>query len=144
MLFNPSRDEARRFFITTWQKHQAGQNLAGLERITLAILLAHPEYHRYLVEDQLDHDWLPEHGETNPFLHISMHLAVEEQLSIDQPVGVSSLYMALCKAVVDEHAAKHEMMDGLAEMIWQAQRHRTAADPAVYLEILRKKISTAR
>ncbi|SFN17315.1 protein of unknown function [Formivibrio citricus] len=139
MLFTPSRDEARRFFIAVWQKHQTGQPLADLERMTLAILLDHPEYHRYLVEDQVDHDWRPEHGETNPFLHIGMHLAIEEQLSIDQPPGIRPLYQALCQALADEHAARHEMMDGLAEMIWQAQRNRTAPDPAIYLEVLRKK-----
>ncbi len=144
MLFTPSRDEARRFFVTVWQKHQTGQALAALERMTLAILLDHPEYQRHLLEDKLDHDWRPEHGETNPFLHIGMHLAIEEQLSIDQPVGVRALYQALCQVLADEHAAKHEMMDGLAEMIWQAQRNHTAPDPAIYLDVLRKKTGTQK
>jgi len=139
MLFSPSRDEARRFFISVWQKRNAGQPLADIERITLAIMLDHPEYHRYLSEDQIDHDWRPEHGETNPFLHIGMHLAIEEQLSIDQPQGIRALYQTLCEQHGSEHAAKHAMLDGLAEMIWQAQRNHAAPDPQVYLEILRKK-----
>ncbi len=139
MLFTPSREEARRFFISVWQKQQAGQALADLERMTLAILLDHPEYHRYLSEDLLDHDWRPEQGETNPFLHIGMHLAIEEQLSIDQPAGIRALYQALCEKHGSEHAAKHAMLDGLGEMIWQAQRHNAAPDPLVYLEILKKK-----
>ncbi|MDR3412791.1 MAG: DUF1841 family protein [Formivibrio sp.] len=139
MLFTPSRDEARRFFIAVWQKHSSGQPLADIERITLAVLLDHPEYQRYLNESQLDHDWRPEQGETNPFLHIGMHLAIEEQLSIDQPAGIRALYQLLCQKLGSEHAAKHEMLDGLAEMIWQAQRQNTAPDPQIYLDILKRK-----
>ncbi len=139
MLFTPSRDEARRFFINVWQKHLSGQALADIERMTLAILLDHPEYHRFLHEDLLDHDWRPEHGETNPFLHIGMHLAIEEQISIDQPAGIKALFQSLCQKTGSEHTAKHEMIDGLGEMIWQAQRNNTAPDPMLYLEILRKK-----
>ncbi|GHD55782.1 DUF1841 family protein [Jeongeupia chitinilytica] len=140
MLFNPSRDEARRFFIQSWQKHTAGAPLADLERIVVAVLLRHPEYHRYLSEDYLDRDWPPEVGETNPFLHLSMHLAIEEQLSIDQPLGVKAQYTALCAACGDEHSAQHQMMDGLGEMIWHAQRSQSAPDPAIYLDILRTKV----
>ena len=140
MLFNPGRDEARRFFITVWQKHQAGAPLADLERMTLAILLAHPEYQRHLSEDQVDRDWLPENGETNPFLHIGMHLAIEEQRSIDQPAGVKALFGQLCQLTGSEHEAQHAMMDGLAEMIWQAQRSGVSPDPTVYLDILRRKL----
>lgn len=141
MLFNPSRDEARRFFISVWQKYQSQQTLADIERLTLAILLDHPEYHAHLHEDQVDHDWRPEHGETNPFLHIGMHLAIEEQVSIDQPAGVRALFESLTQKLGDEHAARHAMMDGLGEMIWQAQRNNTAPDPAVYLDILRQKLA---
>lgn len=141
MLFNPSREEARRFFINVWQKHQRSEILAQAERITLAILLDHPEYQRHLTEAALDRDWQPENGETNPFLHLSMHLAIAEQLSINQPVGISALHQALCKKIGDEHAVLHEMMDGLAEMIWLAQRYNTPPDPAVYLDVLRRKLA---
>lgn len=140
MLFTPSRDEARRFFILTWQKYHSGQALADIERLTLAILLDHPEYHPFLKEELLDHDWKPEHGDTNPFLHIGMHLAIEEQLSIDQPAGIKALFQALLHKTGDAHTAKHEMIDGLAEMLWQAQRHLTAPDPITYLDILRSRI----
>lgn len=144
MLFTPSRDEARRFFIGVWQKHLSGQPMAEIERMTLAILLDHPEYHRYLHEDWLDRDWMPEHGETNPFLHIGMHLAIEEQLSINQPAGVRVLFQALCDKTGSRHDAGHAMIDGLGEMIWKAQRHNTAPDPAVYLEILARKAGMER
>ncbi len=138
-MFNPSRDQARRFFIDVWQKHTAGAPLADIERSTLAILLDHPEYHKHLNESGVAHDWRPADGKTNPFLHLGMHLAIEEQLSIDQPAGIRALFVALRDKFGDAHAAKHEMMDGLAEMIWQAQRNRSAPDPQVYLDVLRKK-----
>ncbi|KAF0812573.1 hypothetical protein IGB42_02862 [Andreprevotia sp. IGB-42] len=144
MLFNPSREQARRFFVGTWRKFQAGQPLEDLEKLIAGVLARHPEYHGYLAEEYLDRDWPPEHGETNPFLHISMHLAVEEQLSIDQPAGVKAAYAALCQATGDEHVAMHEMIEGLGEMIWQAQRHGHAPDPATYLDVLRQRLNTLR
>ncbi|TJZ75693.1 DUF1841 family protein [Chitiniphilus eburneus] len=136
-MFNPSRDEARRFFIESWQKHQAAAPLTDLELMTVGVLLRHPEYHPFLSLDYLDRDWPPEFGETNPFLHVSMHLAIEEQLSIDQPAGVRALHRALCEKLGDEHAALHAMTEGLAEMIWQAQRQGMPPDPDRYLDVLR-------
>lgn len=144
-MFNPSRDEARQFLFGAWQKHQQSQPLTDLERITLAVLIRHPEYHRIFdkPDQYAGRDYLPEFGETNPFLHISMHLAIEEQLSIDQPFGIRSLYGALCSKTGDEHAAQHEMMDCLAEMIWQAQKSGTGPDGSLYLECMRRKAGLA-
>ena len=75
-MFNPSRDEARNFFIGVWQKHGSGAPLTDIERTTLAILLDHPEYHEHLRQPEryLEQDWHPEQGQTNPFLHLMMHL----------------------------------------------------------------------
>jgi hypothetical protein len=76
---------------------------------------------------------------TNPFLHLSMHLSISEQLSIDQPAGVKLRYLALAARLGDEHAAQHAVMDCLAEMIWQAQRQNLPPDALAYLECLDKK-----
>ena len=141
MLFNPTRDEARHFFIEAWRKYQAHEPLTDQEKITAAILERHPEYHGFLSADYVDQDWPVEYGETNPFLHISMHLAIAEQLSIDQPHGIRALHEQLVNAAGDEHAALHWMMEGLGEMLWQAQRYNLPPDPATYLQILRKKAS---
>ncbi len=140
-MFNPSRDQARQFLFDTWAKHSQGAPLTDLERIALAVIARHPEYHPLLSkpEQYVDRDYPPEFGETNPFLHISMHLAIEEQLSIDQPRGVLALYGELCKKLGDEHDAQHEMMDCLAEMIWHAQRNGTGPDAAIYLGCMRRK-----
>ena len=96
-MFAPSREDARRFFFDTWQKQQAGHPLSDLEKLLASVIAAHPEYHAVLSrpEQFRDREWQPEQGETNPFMHMSMHLAVEEQLSIDQPFGIRHLYKQL-------------------------------------------------
>lgn len=81
-------------------------------------------------------EYFPEMGETNPFLHMSLHLSILEQLSIDQPPGILAAYQALLNKHGDEHPAQHDLMDCLAETIWQAQRDRAAPDGAKYLERL--------
>lgn len=139
-MFDPSRDQARTFLFDLWAKHRASQALTPLESLALSVVLEHPEYQRVL-EDRsryLDREWRPEGGETNPFLHISMHLAIEEQLSIDQPPGIRAAVRSL-EARLGPHEARHEVMDCLAEMVWQAQRNRAPFDNAAYLDCLARK-----
>ena len=134
-MFNPTRDQAREFLFDTWAKHRAGAELTQLESLTLAIVLEHPEYHAFLEDREryLDRDWKPEGGETNPFLHLQMHLAIEEQVSIDQPPGIRAAIEALATRLGSMHDARHAVLDCLAEMIWQAQRNGTGFDNAAYL-----------
>ena len=139
-MFNPTRDQSRQFVFDVWEKHRAGAALSPLESLTLSILMEHPEY-RPVLEDReryLDRDWKPEGGETNPFLHIAMHLAIEEQLSIDQPPGIRAAVEAL-SAKRGEHGARHEVMECLAEMVWQAQRHGAAFDNTAYLDCIERR-----
>jgi len=145
-MFNPSRDQVRRFFFDAWAKYRAGQPLAGAEQPALQAILAHPEYHAMLDDPEryLEHDYPPELGKTNPFLHLSMHLALAEQLSIDQPAGVRDRHHRLLERCGDAMRAEHEMMDCLAEMIWQSQRSGVPYDPAGYLECLDRKAHDAR
>jgi hypothetical protein len=140
-VFAPSRDEARRFVIDAWAKYRAGRPLSDLERIMVGIVAMHPEYHALLADDGrgIDRDWRPEDGETNPFLHLSLHLAVAEQLSIDQPPGIRAHFARLAAARGDEHAALHAVLDCLGEVLWRAQRDRTAPDATVYLGCLERQ-----
>jgi len=140
-MFNPSRSQAREFLFDLWEKHRAGAALTAIESMALAIVLEHPEYHRYLGDREryLDRDWKPEGGETNPFLHLQMHLAIEEQLSVDQPPGIRATVEALASRRGSMHDARHDVMDCLAEAIWNAQRHGAAFDNASYLDCLRRK-----
>jgi hypothetical protein len=140
-MFQPSRDEARAFLFDVWDKHAAGAPLTPLEQIALAIVLEHPEYHAILGhrERYLDREWKPEGGETNPFLHLQMHLAIEEQLSIDQPPGIRAAVEALAHRRGSMHDARHEVMDCLAEVIWNAQRHGAGFDNAAYIDCVKRR-----
>ena len=140
-MFNPSRAQAREFLFDLWDKHRAGAELTALEAMALAVVLEHPEYHAYLGnrERYLERDWKPEGGETNPFLHMQMHLAIEEQVSIDQPPGIRAAIEALARKRGTLHEARHDVMECLAEVIWNAQRHGAAFDNAAYLDCLRRK-----
>ena len=139
-MFNPTRDQSRQFLFDLWEKQRAGGLLTPLESLALSIVLDHPEYHHVLEnrERYLDREWKPEAGETNPFLHIAMHLAVEEQLSIDQPPGIRAAVEAL-SVKVGPHAARHEVMECVAEMVWQAQRNGAPFDNAAYLDCIERR-----
>lgn len=141
-MFNPSRDQVRQFFFGVWGKYRNSQPLEGAESMALEIILAHPEYHDMLSQPEryLDQDYPPEFGETNPFLHLSMHLAIAEQLSIDQPSGIRKRYELLLNRNGNPMSVQHEIMDCLGEMIWKAQRQGSAYDPAIYFDCLDEKI----
>lgn len=139
-LFQPSRDQSRRFFIEAWRKYRAKRPLEPIEALAAEHILRHPEYHIFLQdEDSLDREWLPEMGETNPFLHLGLHLSLSEQLSIDQPAGISERYKALLFRLGDAHAAQHAVMDCLVEMIWHSQRHNHPPDAMAYLACIESK-----
>ena len=139
-MFNPSRDEARRFFFDTWKKYRAGAPLTDLERIALGVIGLHGEYQALLEDERnIERDYTPEDGGVNPFLHLSLHLAIEEQLSIDQPPGLRARYERLLGAAGNEHDAKHAVLECLGETVWQAQRTGTPPDAAAYLACLERK-----
>ena len=139
-MFNPTRDQSRIFLFDLWEKHRAGAALTPLESLALSILIEHPEYHAVMDDREryLDRDWKPEGGETNPFLHVAMHLAIEEQLSIDQPPGIRAAVEGLTTRV-GGHGARHEVMECLAEAIWQAQRNGAPFDNASYLDCIQRR-----
>jgi hypothetical protein len=141
-MFNPSRDEVRRFFIDTWVKYGRGEPLSDLEKIALEVILIHPEYHPLLADPgrALTVDFTPEGGQTNPFLHLSLHLAIEEQLSIDQPRGIRARFEALAQRRGSEHDAKHDLLECLGEVMWQAQRTAGTPDEQAYLECLARRL----
>jgi hypothetical protein len=141
-MFNPSRDQVRQFFFDTWAKYRSGQPLAGAEVPALQAILAHPEYHRLLDDPERyrERDYPPELGETNPFMHLSMHLAIAEQISIDQPAGLRERYRELVEHCGEAMQAEHHIIDCLAEMIWQSQRSGTPYDAAAYLACVDRKL----
>lgn len=143
-MFKPSRDQARQLFFDTWRKYHQHEMLSGIETIALDVILLHPEYHIMLdnPERYLTRDYLPETGEINPFLHMSMHVALNEQLSIDQPRGICERYSRLQKMMGEDHTAAHHVLECLAEMIWQAQRNQSPPDAAIYFGCLDKRLGS--
>jgi len=141
LLFNPTRDEARNFLFESWRKHRARELLTPLEGLAAQLIARHPEYFAVLEnpEQHQEKDYLPEQGESNPFLHLMMHLTIEEQISIDQPAGIRAQFVRLAHKLASEHDAQHRMMECLGEMIWQAQRNRTQPDAAIYFACLERQ-----
>ena len=138
-MFNPSRDQVRQFFADTWRKHRQEEILSPLEAIALDWILEHPEYHEDLQSaEAATANYTVEAGRTNPFLHLSMHLAIAEQLSIDQPPGIRDVYQRL-SARTDPHHAAHEIMECLGQVVWEAQRNGTPLDSDTYLDLIRRR-----
>jgi Domain of unknown function (DUF1841) len=138
-MFNPSRADVRRFFFDAWGKYRSQVPLEGLERTAVEIMLLHPEFHPLLDdrERNIDREYVPEDGLVNPFLHLSLHIAIAEQLSIDQPRGIAAAYREL-SAEKSEHDALHVLLECLGETVWRAQRDRAAPDESAYLECIRR------
>lgn len=144
-MFNPSRDQVRAFFIDAWRKHREKAAMTEMEDIAAELVFQHPEYHALLESpDATEKEFAPEDGKINPFLHLSLHLAIHEQLSIDQPPGIRAAYDAcLAKHHSDRHAALHDILEALGETIWQAQRSGQPMDAQVYLESIKRRAGKA-
>ena len=142
-MFTPSRQQARDLFFATWEKYSSGQALEGLEKTVLEVVLLHPEYHALLDqrETHVDRDYPPESGKLNPFLHLSLHLAVAEQLAMDQPPGIAEVFESLTARNGDRHAALHVVLECLGETIWQANRSGSPPDQSAYLACLHEQLN---
>jgi len=144
-MYNPSRSEVRQFFCAAWRKQRSGELLTPLEGLALKWIAVHPEYHELLGDEAraLAEDFSVERGQGNPFVHLSMHLALEEQLSIDQPPGIVAAFRRLAERHGDAHEAAHQAMECLGETLWNVQRGLMPADTeaigAAYLECLRRR-----
>ncbi len=137
-IFNPTREEVRRFFCDTWKKKTENHILTPMEMLASDWMEKHPEYHTQLADPEgaIEQDYTPERGETNPFLHLSMHLSISEQISIDQPPGIKAIAEKLTQKLESEHEAQHLMMECLGQVMWEAQRDGQALSPEKYLEAL--------
>lgn len=144
-LFNPSRDQVRQFFFDAWGKFKSQQPLSQLEGLAIEIIQMHPEYQPVLdaPERYLEQSYFPEMGETNPFLHMSLHLSILEQVAIDQPPGIAGFYEALQQKHGNKLDAQHDLMDCLAETIWQSQRNNTPMDAEAYINCIARKAGSA-
>ena len=135
MLYTQNRDEQRKFLANAWQKFLDKKLLDSLEDQLTKVIEIHPEYHQ-LIQD-IESDYFPEQGEVNPFLHINLHLALREQLSINQPIGIKDYYQRLLSKVKDPHEVEHKMMDCIAQMIFSSQKNNTPMDHQAYIECIK-------
>jgi hypothetical protein len=143
-IFNPSKDQVRSFFTEAWRKRRAAGVLTPLETMAADLIAQHPEYHSDLEDpDAGQREYTVEDGRTNPFLHLSMHLAIQEQLSIDQPPGIRTAWDQLLRSH-DEHEAAHIIMEALGEVVWEAQRLGKPLDNDHYLDLIRRQATRDR
>ncbi len=140
-MFTPSQDDVRRFFCETYRKFQAREILTPLESIAADWINQHPEYHNVFsdLDSALAADYSVTQGQTNPFLHLSMHLTISEQISVDQPAGVRFAFQRLAQKTNSEHDAHHQIMECLGEMIWTSQRTSMPPDGAAYIDALNQR-----
>jgi hypothetical protein len=142
-MFQPSQTDVRRFFCAAYAKQRQGLPLDGMELIATRWIAEHPEYHAQLADEAaaLAAVYAVEDGRTNPFLHLAMHLTIEEQCAIDQPGGIRQAVGLLAVRRGGLHDAHHEAMECLGEMIWTAQRSGLPPDGAAYIDALRRRAS---
>ena len=140
-MFTPSQADVRQFFCSVYAKTQSSQPLEALETIASQWLAEHPEYHADFVdvEAALAKMYDVEGGKTNPFLHLSMHLSISEQCSIDQPRGIRQAVEVLTTRRNSLHDAQHEAMDCLGQMVWESQRSGRPPDGAAYIDCVQRR-----
>ena len=137
MIFGQDRAELRKMYADAWQKHLDQQPLSPLEAQIAAVISWHPEYHAEVTSDDLERDYAPDEGRTNPFLHMGLHLGIREQIATNRPAGVAKVHAALLDKTADPHSAEHQMIEALAETLWEAQNANGMPDERKYLERLR-------
>ncbi len=145
MIFGQDRNQLRRMYIDAWRKHQAGpmstgEGLTDLEQQIASVIQIHPEYHAVVADEQaaLANDYTPEGGQSNPFLHMGMHLAIREQLGTNRPAGLRDAYQMLMTKLQDDHEVEHHIMECLGQALWEAQRAGREPDEQAYLQCVKR------
>ena len=140
-MFTPSQADVRRFFCSVYAKARSGQALEAIEIIASQWMEEHPEYHADFADADaaLEKMYDVEAGNTNPFLHLSMHLTISEQCSIDQPRGIRQAVELLTARRNSLHDAHHEAMDCLGQMVWESQRAGRPPDGDAYIACVQRR-----
>jgi hypothetical protein len=134
------RASLRRMYLEAWCKHRESLPVEPVEDQIIRVVSLHPEYAQLLESEPaaLDREYTPEQGQTNPFLHMGLHLAIREQVATDRPAGIAVVHRSLAARLGDVHEAEHAMIERLGEALWNAQRAGLPPDEARYLESLRR------
>lgn len=137
MLFGQDRDELRRMYSQAWRLHRSSQPMSALEQQIAAVVAEHPEYHAML-EAAVTEEFTPERGQSNPYLHMGLHLAIREQVATNRPHGIRDVHEQLCIRHGDAHHAEHTILECLAESLWEAQQANQPPDELHYLQKLKR------
>ncbi len=141
MMFGQNRQQLRQFYHDVWQKQSANESLSALESTVAQVINEHPEYHAIFNGDaSLEQEYFVEQGQTNPFLHMGLHISLHEQISTDRPAGIRVLYQQLKVKYGDAHTSEHHMMECLTESLWLAQRNNQPPSESDYLAALQKQL----
>ena len=140
MIFSQDRNALRAMYAEAWRKQRDGLPLSALETQIATVISEHPEYEQAVTGD-LEEDFTVESGETNPFLHMGLHLGIREQVATDRPAGIRAVFQQLAAKTGDEHSAEHRMIDCLAEALWEAQRQNRPPDEREYLAQIRRLLA---
>ena len=129
-----TREEVRQVYLTVLKKMHDQSLLEPMEAIIAEVIEMHPEYHSFLqkTDTAMEKDFLPEGGETNPFLHMGMHIALREQANTDRPIGFKAIYQNLLRKR-NPHETEHAMMECLAEALYQSQKNNLPFDEVKYM-----------
>jgi hypothetical protein len=134
-----SREQLRSAYREAWRRRLAGLPLRPLEAQLADAIAAHPEYQTLITEqDSLQHDFASSGGESNPFLHLGLHLALRDQIDTDRPPGIAAVHRQLLARAGDSHLVEHRMMEVLAQMLAEAQHAARPPQEALYLDRLRR------
>lgn len=140
MIFGNDRDALRRMYQDAWQRRRQGLPLEPLADQIATVVEQHPEYQPVLEDaGALKQEWTPEGGQSNPFLHMGMHLAVREHVATDRPKGIRAAFETLARKLGDAHAAEHEVFECLGAALWEAQRSGRPPDDQQYLDCVRRR-----
>lgn len=141
-MFGNDRNQLRQMYKTSWEKFLKKETLTSLESQITAVIQEHPEYHSFV--SQLEKDFLPELGQTNPFLHMGLHLGIREQIDTNRPAGIKQIFAQLIPLCNSPHDAEHKMIDCLAEAMWSAQTNNQPPDEDKYLNNLRELLKAPK
>ena len=134
-MFTSNRSKQRQYLKQAWEKYTSQEQLEPLELQLSKIVEQHPEYQNLI--KNIDSEYFPEQGNTNPFLHINLHLTLQDQITMDQPKGIKEIHSQLLLKIKDAHEVEHMMMEHIAEMIFNAQKNNAAFDLDGYIQALK-------
>ncbi|WP_455380808.1 DUF1841 family protein [Acidihalobacter prosperus] len=139
-MFGNDRTQIRLYYQKTWQRHLNGELLDPLETRIAQVIEIHPEYHTLISRggDVLERDFDPDEGQSNPFLHLGLHIAIREQVATDRPPGIADVHQRLCLRCGEAHEAEHQLMECLGTTLWEAQRAGNPPDEKAYLACARR------